>query len=79
MTDHPLGRHCDAKKINIIDFMLVLLITGVKQLLCVREEYFKKLLNLEGECEIEIPHSVRRAGGEDNNRRRGGESGEWKW
>ena len=24
------------------------------------EEYFKKSLNLEGECEIHIPHSVRR-------------------
>ena len=29
-------------------------------MLCVWEEYFKKLLNPEGECEIEIPHSVRR-------------------
>ena len=29
-------------------------------MLGVWEEYFKKLLNLEGECEIEIPHSVRR-------------------
>ena len=36
------------------------LVTGVKQGLCVFEEYFKKLLNPEGECEIEIPHYVRR-------------------
>ena len=36
------------------------LITGVKQVLSVWEEYFKKLLNPEGEYEIEIPHSVRR-------------------
>ena len=36
------------------------LITGVKQVLGVWEEYFKKLLNPEGECEMEIPHYVRR-------------------
>ena len=36
------------------------LVTGVKQVLSVWEEYFKKLLNAEGDCEIEIPHSVRR-------------------
>ena len=36
------------------------LATGVKQVLSVWEEYFKKLLNPEGECEIEILHSVRR-------------------
>ena len=36
------------------------LVTGVKQVLGVWEEYFKKLLNPEGECEIEIPHSVMR-------------------
>ena len=36
------------------------LITGVKQVLSVWEEYFKKLLNPEGEYEIAIPHSVRR-------------------
>ena len=36
------------------------LVAGVKQVLSVWEEYFKKLLNQEGECEIEIPHSVRR-------------------
>ena len=36
------------------------LVTGVKQVLGVWEEYFKKLLNPEGECEIELPHSVRR-------------------
>ena len=36
------------------------LITGVKQVLSVWEEYFKKLLNPKGECEVEIPHSVRR-------------------
>ena len=29
-------------------------------MLGVWEEYFKKLLNPEGECEIEIPYSVRR-------------------
>ena len=29
-------------------------------MLGVWEEYFKKLLNPEGECEIELPHSVRR-------------------
>ena len=45
------------------------LVTGVKQVLGVWEEYFKKLLNPEGECKIEMPHSVRRVGGEDNNRR----------
>ena len=31
-----------------------ILVTGVKQVLGVWEEYFKKLLNLEGECEIEM-------------------------
>ena len=36
------------------------LVTGVKQVLSVWEEDFKKLLNPEGECEIDIPHSVRR-------------------
>ena len=36
------------------------LVTGVKQVLSVWEEYFKKLLNPEGECEIEIQHFVRR-------------------
>ena len=36
------------------------LVTGVKQVLGVWEEYFKKLLNPEDECEIELPHSVRR-------------------
>ena len=39
------------------------LVTGVKQVLSVWEEYFKKLLNPEGECEIEIQHSER-VGGE---------------
>ena len=34
--------------------------TGVKQVLSVREKYLKKLLNPEEECEIEIPHYVRR-------------------
>ena len=29
-------------------------------MLSVWEEYFKKLLNPEGECELEIPHCVRR-------------------
>ena len=51
------------------------LVTGEKQVLGVWEEYLKKLLNPEEKCEIEIPHSVKeRAGGEDNNRRRGRES-----
>ena len=36
------------------------LVTGVKQVLGVWVEYFKKLLNPEGEFEIEIPHSVMR-------------------
>ena len=36
------------------------LVTGVKQVLIIWEEYFKKLLNPEGECEMEIPHYVRR-------------------
>ena len=36
------------------------LVIGVKQVLCVCEEYFKKLLNPEGVCEIAIPHYVRR-------------------
>ena len=31
-----------------------ILVTGVKQVVSVWEEYFKKLLNLEGECEIEM-------------------------
>ena len=34
------------------------LVTGVKQVLGIWEEYFKKLLNPEGECEI--PHYVKR-------------------
>ena len=42
------------------------LVTGVKQVLGVWVEYFKKLLNPVEECEIELPHSVRRerTGGE---------------
>ena len=36
------------------------LVTGVKQVLGVWVEYFKKLVNPEGECEIELPHYVRR-------------------
>ena len=36
------------------------LVTGVKQVLGIWVEYFKKLVNPEGECEIELPHSVRR-------------------
>ena len=36
------------------------LVTGVKQMLGIWVEYFKKLLNPEEECEIEVPHSVRR-------------------
>ena len=36
------------------------LVTGVKQVLRVWDEYFKKLLNPGGECEIDIPHYVRR-------------------
>ena len=35
-------------------------VTGVKQMQGVCEEYLKKLLNPEGKCEIETPHSVRR-------------------
>ena len=36
------------------------LVTGLKQVLSEWEEYFKKQLNPEGECEIEIQHFVRR-------------------
>ena len=36
------------------------LVTGVKQVLGIWVEYFKKLVNPEGEYEIELPHSVRR-------------------